>query len=119
MITPSTCAHPAAAPAALPDRRATVRHACNLEGLSRPVEQPDAICWGATVRDLSCGGLGLVVGYPFRAGTFLAIDLRTTQGAPRTFLTRIVHVRDQADGTWLVGCEFARPLAPGQLDELL
>jgi hypothetical protein len=101
------------------DRRASVRHVCDQEALSRPLELPDAISWGAKVHDVSRGGLGLLLCYPFKPGTFLAVDLRCGQAASRTVLVRVVHATDQADGTWSVGCEFAAPLSDAELAALL
>ncbi len=111
MSKPSVLAEAKAAPRGVrPDRRASVRRACSLEALSRPLELSDAISWGATVQDISAGGVGLLICYPFKPGTFLAVDLSAGHGGSRTVLARVVHVTDQSDGTWFVGCEFALPL---------
>ncbi len=107
-----------AAPAVRAERRASVRHVCEQEVLSRPLEMPESICWGAKVQDISRGGLGLLVCYPFKPGTFLAIDLRTGEAPGRTLLARVVHVQDQADGSWFVGCEFAATLTEAELEAL-
>jgi hypothetical protein len=93
------------------ERRASSRRDAAMEALSRPVEGQDAIWWGATVRDLSTTGIGLTLCFPFRPGSFLAVDLLGPLGGNRTLLTRVIHTRDQADGTWHVGCEFVKPLA--------
>ena len=112
-------------PLALPtkerlDRRASARHLCNLEALSRPLEAPETICWGATVNDLSSGGIGLNLCYPFKRGTYLAIDLKGPGEEAHTLLGRVVHVQEQAsDGTWLVGCEFVKPLSDSDVDFLV
>ncbi len=92
------------------DRRATVRRLCGGEAVSRSLDSPATLCWGAQVRDISAGGIGLVLCFPFKPGTCLAIDLAGPEGAPRTVLARVVHVHDQTDGTWVLGCEFVRPL---------
>ncbi len=127
MTQPSILPHPAATPtvphAGGPvkpaDRRASVRHACDLEVLSHSLEQSDALCWGATVQDVSEGGLGLRVCYPFKAGTRLTVEVHTAAGSPRTVAARVVHAQDLADGTWLVGCELTPRLSPDELAELL
>ena len=100
------------------DRRASVRHVCDQEALSRPLELPDAISWGAKVHDISRGGLGLLLCYPFKPGTFLAVDLQSSRAVSRTLLVRVVHVTDQADGSWFVGCEFAAPLTEEEVAAL-
>jgi hypothetical protein len=94
------------------ERRSTNRERVVLEALTRPLDGQDAIWWGATVRDISATGIGLTLCFPFRPGTFLAVDL-TEPGGNRTYLIRVVHARDLADGTWLVGGEFVQKRADG------
>jgi hypothetical protein len=101
------------------ERRASVRHVCDQEALSRTLEQPDAISWGAKVHDISRGGLALLLCYPFKPGTLLAVDLRLGRAPSRTLLVRVVHVADQADSTWSLGCEFAAPLSEQELAVLM
>jgi hypothetical protein len=91
------------------DRRAAVRHACQLEVLPSALEPPEAITWGAVVENLSRTGVGLRLCYPFKPGTHLAVELRAG-GVKRTFITRVVRASDLPDGAWLVGCEFTAPL---------
>lgn len=92
------------------ERRASERNASGTQALSRPLIANDAIAWGASVRDVSDTGIGLTLCFPFNPGTYLAIDLRTA-GGTRSLLARVVHARDQADGTWHVGCEFVNKLS--------
>jgi len=101
------------------ERRSAVRHAVKLEALSRPLEGQDAIWWGAQVRDLSTTGVGLTLCFPFKPGTYLAIDLQGPLGGNRTLLSRVIHVRDQSDGTWHLGCEFVKPLPDNDLELIL
>lgn len=100
------------------ERRASLRHVCNLEAVSHPVEVPDGMCWGAVVKDLSPGGVGLTLCYPFKPGTFLAIDLQAP-GAARTLLARVVHVKDQSDGTWFLGCELVKQLSASDVELMI
>ena len=101
------------------ERRVSVRHLSGMEAMSRPLDVQDTISWGATVRDISAGGIGLMVCYPFRRGTYLAVDLLGTNGALRTLLTRVIHTEDLPDGTWLVGCEFVKPLTDSDLELMI
>jgi hypothetical protein len=101
------------------EKRASVRHICTVEATSHPLDTGDAICWGATVRDISTGGLSLSLCFPFKLGTHLAVDLQGVNGLSRTLLTRVTHVHDQADGTWLLGCEFIKPLSGTELEILI
>lgn len=101
------------------DKRASVRHACSLEATSQPLDDAQTIAWGAMVDDISEGGLGIILCYPFRPGTYLAIDLTGANGDVRTVLVRVVHVRDRADGTWHLGCEFVKPLTESDVEMLI
>jgi hypothetical protein len=102
------------------EKRMSARFACNLEALSRPLDAPETICWGAAVHDISSGGIGLKLCYPFKPGTYLAIDLCTTHGNNRMLLGRVAHVHDQcSDGTWLVGCEFITQLTDSDVALLI
>jgi hypothetical protein len=94
-----------------------VRHVCNLEAVSRPLDSPDALSWGARVRSISTGGIGLVMCYPFKPGACLSVEL-SVQRQARSLLVKVVHATDQADGTWLLGCEFVKPLSDGEVDAL-
>ena len=101
-------------PVALPllaqlERRAALRHMCKLEAVSRSVDEQDGICWGAKVHDISATGVGVSLCYPFRPGTYLAIDVQSPT-EHRSLLGRVVRVTDQPDGTWLLGCELVEPL---------
>ena len=100
------------------ERRHTHRHACTTEATSYALEAAEAIAWGAVVRDVSTGGVGLTLCFPFRPGTFLAIDLKRRDGTTRSLLARVVHVRDQVDGSWHLGCEFVKPLAADEVETL-
>jgi hypothetical protein len=100
------------------ERRASVRHVCSVEAVSRPLESPDALCWGARVKDISAGGVSLMLCYPFKPGASLAVDLHA-QSRVGTLLVKVVHVSEQDDGTWLLGCEFAAPLSDTELKALL
>jgi hypothetical protein len=97
------------------ERRGSPRQACSSEAVSQPLEAPETLCWGATVRDISAGGIGLTLCYPFKPGTYLAIDLKGPE-ATRTLLARVVHATDQTDGTWFIGCEFVEPLDDSEVE---
>ncbi len=94
------------------EKRHDSRRPCAIEATSRPLEFGDGMAWGGTVRDVSPGGLKLELCFPFRPGTFLALDLQAPSTV-RSLVCRVVHVHDHADGTWTLGCEFLKPLADG------
>jgi hypothetical protein len=89
------------------------------EAASRPLGTESTLSWGAQVRDLSSGGIGLVICYPFKPGTYVAIDLQRGTALARSLLARVVHANEQADGTWTIGCEFVKPLRQSDVDLLM
>ena len=101
------------------ERRVAVRHVSGQEAVSRPLDLQDTLSWGAQVRDVSLGGIALIVCYPFKPGTYLAIEIQGVPTAARPLLARVIHAEDQADGTWAVGCEFVKPLTPSDVKPLL
>jgi hypothetical protein len=102
------------------DRRAYVRHHCNIETFSQPGEgRLDQVWWPAKVRNISAGGIGLFMGRRFEVGTVLAIELQTsTQSGARKLTARVKHATGQEDG-WLLGCAFTTPLSDEDLALLL
>lgn len=98
------------------DRRSAERHLCSMEATSQSLESVQPLSWGAVVNDISSGGLSVTICYPFRAGTFLSIDLQTPQGMVRSMMVRVVHVQDRNDGKWRLGCEFLKPLSDSEFE---
>jgi c-di-GMP-binding flagellar brake protein YcgR len=96
------------------EQRASVRQSCSLEAISCPLDAPESLCWGATVQNISAGGIGLLLCYPFKLGTYLAISLQAPDNR-RTLLGRVVHVEDLSDGKWFLGCEFVEQLHVSQV----
>jgi hypothetical protein len=98
------------------ERRDSQRHACSLEATSQPPEIGETLFWGAVVNDISAGGVGVTLCYPFRPGTYLAVDLQSPGGTLRTLMVRVLHVHDQVDGMWRLGCEFVKPLTQSDME---
>jgi hypothetical protein len=98
------------------ERRGPGRHACSLEATSHPLELGETLSWGAVVNDISAGGVAITLCYPFRPGTYLAVDLQPPAGARQTLMVRVLHVHDQVDGMWRLGCEFVKPLTQSDMD---
>jgi hypothetical protein len=110
------------AQAALFERRTWVRYPSSLATSCRPLSarrSEDAWCL-AQVRDVSLGGIGLVLPRSFEPGVILTIDLpRTSPSFSPLLLARVVHATEQAPGEWIVGCEFANQLSPEDLRALV
>ena len=98
------------------ERRGEVRHAVAIEATSQPMEPNETLTWGAVVNDISQGGLSVTLCYPFRAGTYLAIDLQYANRIVRTLMVRVVHIQDQSDGMWRLGCEFVKPMTQSDME---
>jgi len=89
------------------DRRVYPRYPSSLETSCQPIGS--GTCWKAQVRDVSLGGIGLVLSRHFKPGTLLQMVLESDDQS-RSVLARVVHARQQEDGSWLIGCSFSSEL---------
>ena len=108
------------------DRRATVRHAftlataCSIDtglvsGGAETVE-----VWPTVVRDISAGGLGLVLARRFERGTELTVELGPRDGgAARAVRVRVRNVRPASVGHWHHGCALTDPMTDEELNGIL
>jgi PilZ domain len=101
------------------ERRDDERQTCSLEATSHSLEAGETLSWGATINDISTGGVGITLCFPFRPGTYLAVDLPTRAGKFKTLMTRVLHVHDEVDGRWRLGCGFLKPLTQSEFDLFL
>lgn len=99
------------------EKRGCDRYACDQEAVTQALDAPATVSWGATVKNVSTGGMGVVLCFPFKPGTHLAVAIQAIE-VRRTLLVRVVHVLDQADGTWFLGCEFVRQLQEEEVEEI-
>jgi hypothetical protein len=103
------------APAA-EDRRVWVRHPANLETTYRPAGSGDSARFSAVVRNISGGGLSLLVDRDFAPGDLLSVELPgPAEGSSSSALACVVHVAPQGEGKWVVGCTFSRELSDEDL----
>jgi hypothetical protein len=76
--------------------------------------------WPLTVRDVSTGGVGVVLARRFEAGTELTIELGTgPTSTPRRVPVRVVRIEPDSVGHWVHGCAFVSKLADDELTALL
>jgi hypothetical protein len=110
---PSPASHPAAD--LQTERRAYVRLASDLTASCDAADRVHEAGWAGRVRDISQGGVGLVLQHRFRPGTSLAVELRKSSGELlRTIEALVVHATAiLVDGNpcWLLGCAFHDPLS--------
>lgn len=99
-----------------------MRFAIDLPAACRPARRRGA-GWPATVKDVSAGGIGLLLRHRFPIGTPLVLELRLTgSAAVREVSVRVVHavpVRSEGVVLWRTGCMFPAPLSDGELQSLL
>ena len=111
---------PAAAKGA--ECRVWERHGCDMQAACQSVASRSSndFMWPAMVRNISRGGVGLVVKRRFERGTGLFIECQTEKAeCVGPYMARVVHSTPQPDGIWLLGCSFVRPLTAEELNEFL
>jgi hypothetical protein len=95
-------------------RRASARRRCGRGGSCRTLPADREGQWPATVRDISAGGVGLLLPRRFEPGVLLAVEL--PEGCPAgSVLARVAHATVRGGGEWLVGCQFLTPLDEDEL----
>jgi hypothetical protein len=102
------------------ERRVWVRHRATLESGCQPVAMPTAPQpewrWPAVVRDISLGGVSLVLERRFERGAGLRVELPcATDGSVHILTAIVMHIKQRGD-RWLLGCEWSIPLTDEELD---
>ena len=102
------------------ERRTAVRFGCGLEAMCRPLQGQGGDEWQARVRNLSAGGIGLLLSRRFELGALLLVEMSAgAAGATRTLVARVIYVVPHADEGWSIGCRLAQGLNPEEMRELL
>ena len=96
------------------------RQACALPTACRPAAafNNKEATWSAVIRDISAGGIRLVLRRRFEPGTGLAIELPGNDET-YTVLAKVIHVRATDDGSWALGCRFISELGDSEVERLL
>jgi hypothetical protein len=103
-------------PAPTEDRRVRVRYPSNAETTLQHLNGVPQPRLSGRVRNISRGGIGLVVPRQFEPGAMLAVDLPSPEGqSSYTVLACVVHVSARPGGEWAVGCTFAQELTDAEL----
>jgi hypothetical protein len=98
------------------DRRVWVRFPANLETTYRPADGEAGSRFSAVIRDISRGGLSLIVDHTLEPGDLLNVELPgQAELATCCVLACVVHVSPLDTGGWLLGCTFARELSDDDL----
>jgi hypothetical protein len=82
------------------------------------VWSPDQTKLQARIRDVSLGGIGLVLPRRFERGTGLAIDVPGPDGG-HTVFARVVRVAQTGSDSWLIGCAFVGELIDDEVRALI
>ncbi len=96
------------------DRRIWVRHPADLETTLKSAHNGSADRLSARVRDISRGGVSLVVSRKFKVGELLSVEL-PKDGATHEVLACIVRCEKANDKEWSVGCTFSSELSDDEL----
>jgi len=103
------------------DRRVAVRHLCNRKASVRPGDgmKVGALpAMGATVRNISATGVGLLLDCKVLSDTILLVESWQRWDTMPMLLARVQLVRPQ-EGGWYVGCELAHHLDVDELEQWL
>jgi two-component system OmpR family response regulator len=100
------------------ERRAAPRYASDLETRCRLLTADDGSgAVPAKVRDISAGGIGLVLERSLEPGRSLELDLPLAgRTATSTIQAQVVRAAREPGRDWFLGCVFARPLADRELE---
>lgn len=99
------------------DRRVWVRFPSGLETTLHPAGAPEGPRLAARVRDVSRGGIHLLLDRPFEAGEMLSVELPAAEGQPpSTVLACVVRAAGAEGGAWSVGCTFSAELSDDDLE---
>jgi hypothetical protein len=109
-------AQPSDATTGQDERRVWVRYPAQLVTTFRPASGSDMACLEATVRNISQGGINLVVDKRLHTGQLLSIELPRCGEETHRVLACIVRESQIDDGHWSLGCVFSSELSDEELE---
>lgn len=119
LIGPSTLATDSGGTAVQEDRRLWVRCQADVKARVQLTQYDTAERVSAQVRDISIGGANLLTDRAFQAGQILSLELPTVVADElQIVLACVVRVVPHRNGTWSLGCVFARELSAEELEKV-
>lgn len=110
---------PSEAPRKNEERRLWVRYPADLTAIVQPTANGSSTRLSSRVRDISRGGVNLLVEHEFQAGELISVELPLgDQNETQLVLACIVRVNEEAPGRWALGCVFSHELADEDLHGL-
>lgn len=104
----------------LVERRDWVRFPSNLDALCWCPDDDHAEPWGAVVRDISAGGVGLFSREPVAVGSVLKLKLHSRYvNLTGSLEAEVISVQSANPEEWIVGCKFVRELDAQERRSLL
>src|SRR5437016_2884438 len=99
------------------ERRAWIRLSADLETSYKPAAAQDGTRLSARVRNISLGGVNLVVGRAFQPGEMISVALPgASEESHCDVLACVVHCGEEQPGAWSLGCTFSRELSDEDLE---
>jgi hypothetical protein len=105
------------------ERRAWVRMSRDDKVSCQPMPAPPAddseTAWLGTVRDVSPGGIAVILNRRFERGTILIVEVsEKPKGVSESRAVRVCHATPENE-RWIIGCAFAWPLSQEELRRFL
>jgi 3-deoxy-D-arabino-heptulosonate 7-phosphate (DAHP) synthase class II len=102
------------------ERRASTRYPCNLATSCRLGATVKGDSHPARVRNISAGGISLVLSQPALSGDLVAVDLRSmTRNFARTLQVRVIYCIEHPSGDYILGGAFVNPLTEDEVKAFL
>jgi PilZ domain len=109
-----------------PDRptfecRVYERHPCDIPARCHPASLHDMKDegWEGAILDISQGGIRIHLRRRFERGTALAVELPGERGETFTVFVKVVHLRSDENGAWILGCKFVSDLSDDEVQRLI
>jgi hypothetical protein len=101
------------------EKRTNVRYPCDCQVRCVPDGLDDTTVTGR-IRNISLGGMGLVVATPVEPGTSMTVELlRPPTRAQASLVVFVVHVRPMPIRGWFLGCVFPHSLGEAEIRALV